>query len=114
MQTNMGFIRGALYFLIAFCCSKFFFNSSLLAMSFIFVALNCVGKKEDEDFHENAKKRKILVVCSLLGLTLVICGKYFCHVDGLIILGAMIFASTLSVLIVTYIYERIIVLKNKK
>lgn len=110
----MGFIRGLVYFFIAFCCSKFFFNSSLLAMSFIFVALNCVGEKADEDFHENVKKRKILVVCVLLGLTLVICGKYFCHVDGLIILGAMIFAPTLSVLIITYICEKIIMLKNKK
>ena len=109
----MRYIREGMYFIIAFCCSKFFFNSSLLAMSFIFVGLNCIGKRADENFQENVKKRKLLVVCSLLGLTFIILGRFFCHVDGLIILGAMIFAPTLSVLVVTYIYKIIMMLKNR-
>ncbi len=36
---------------------------------------------------------------SLLAMSFIILGRLFCHVDGLIILGAMIFAPTLSVLV---------------
>ena len=32
-------------------------------------------------------------------MSFIILGRFFCHVDGLIILGAMIFAPTLSVLV---------------
>lgn len=105
-----------LYLFIAFYCSKSFFNSSILAMSFIFVGLNCIGKNSEEGFDKDTKKRKILAACTFFGLILVLFGKFFIHMDELIILGAVILAPTLSVLIVIYIYEIIIALigENKK
>ena len=109
----MRTVKMFLYLLLAFYCSKLFFNSSILAMSFIFVGLNCIGKKSEEGFDKSVKKRKILVACTFSGLMLVFWGKFFIHMDKLIILGAMILAPTLSVLIIIYIYEMMIVLKSK-
>ncbi len=109
----MRTIKMFLYLFLAFYCSKLFFNSSILAMSFIFVGLNCIGKKSEEGFDKDVKKRKILVACAFCGLMLMFLGIYFIHMDGFIILGAMILAPTLSVLAIIYIYEMIISLRSR-
>lgn len=97
---------------IGFLCSKLFFHSSILACSFISVGLGCIGEKMDERVQVETKKYIILAVCLFLGLILIILGKFFSH-DEVLFGGAIVFASTGSVLILNLIFKMFYVLKDK-
>ena len=100
----MSVIKLLLYAVISFGCSVIFFNSSILATIFIFLGLNCISATSKEEFvifrKREMPKYGVLILGCLIGILLIAIGKEVVFKDGLIILGEMLFAPTVSVLII--------------
>ena len=100
----MSVIKFLLYAVISFSCSALFFNSSTVAVIFIFLGLNCISVTSKEEFMKLKKKTMLqyglLILGCLVGILLIIVGKNVVYKDGIIILGAILFAPTASVLVI--------------
>ena len=100
----MSVIKFLLYAVVSFSCSALFFNSSTVAVIFIFLGLNCISVTSKEEFMKLKKKTMLqyglLILGCLVGILLIIGGKNVVYKDGIIILGAILFAPTASVLVI--------------
>lgn len=113
----MPVFRFLFYAVISVASSKVFFNSSVVGTTVIFCVLNYISVTSKEEYAVRKKMPTLaygvlLAVC-VIGIMLIIVGNNFIQKDALIIIGAMLFALTISVLVINQGYILLGYLKNK-
>lgn len=98
----MKFLKFVIYAIISFTISCWLFDASVLAMSFIFLGLNCIMLTSKSDFTA-PKKTKVygiaLIVC-VSGAVLIVLGNKILNNDIVIIIGALMFAPTFAAILI--------------
>ncbi|MFP3156088.1 hypothetical protein LQZ18_17010 [Lachnospiraceae bacterium ZAX-1] len=112
----MSILKFLLYVIVSIIFSKLFLDSSAMGMVAIFSILNyaaVVSKKDDIGKKVPRLAYGILLAVCLLGITLIVVGNNLIHLDGLVILGAILFSPTIAVLIIVQVLNIFGYLKSK-
>ncbi len=93
----MRFFRLLILAIASMCCSKVFLNSSVFGTIFIFCALNYItattSVNEREIQKPSLKLYGVAVAICLVGLAMIVVGKFWLKIDQMVILGAIIVAA---------------------
>lgn len=111
-------IKYLLYILISFAISKAFYDSSVIITIVLFFGLNTINLTSKEKYIVKKKKPTILygialAVC-LIGGVLIVLGKNIILNDAITIIGALLFAPTISALLIFHVSNVIGFWKNDK
>lgn len=96
----MRFFRWFILAIASMCCSKVLLNSSVFGTIFIFCTLNYITTTTNVNKTEIQKPSLKLygtaaTIC-LAGLAMILAGKFWMHIDQVIMLGAIIVASMVA------------------
>ena len=93
----MRFFRLLILAIASMCCSKVLLNSSVFGTMFIFCALNYITAttkvNETERQKPSLKLYGVAVAICLVGLSMIVAGKFWLQIDQMVILGAIIVAA---------------------
>lgn len=105
----MKVLQFILYAVISFGFSVTFFDVSVLATTIIFCVLTSVVIKPNETYFSQKKMSKHVygtsIVTSIIGAILIIVGKKIVNMDVLIIIGAILFAPTMSAMLIMQLHS---------
>ncbi|WP_075680411.1 hypothetical protein [Roseburia sp. 831b] len=93
----MRFFRLLILAIASMCCSKVLLNSSVFGTMFIFCALNHITAttkvNETEIQKPSLKLYGVAVAICLVGLSMIVAGKFWLQIDQMVILGVIIVAA---------------------
>lgn len=96
----MCFFRLLILAIASMCCSKVLLNSSVFGTIFIFCALNYITTatkvNETEIQKPSLKLYGATSVICLVGLVIILAGKFWMHLDQVVMLGAIIVAAMIT------------------
>lgn len=96
----MRFFKLLILAIASMCCSKVLSNSSVFGTIFIFCVLNYITTtikvSETEIRKPSLKLYGTAVAICLVGLAMILAGKFLIHLDQVIILGAIIVAAIVA------------------